>query len=86
MNFGGVAVLGNTDIWKSLAPNKCKIFAWFTLHNRLNTRERLARRGVILEPTCPFSCHCDENLSHLLFSCPHSDMIWLKFLIHVQNG
>jgi hypothetical protein len=86
MNFGGVTILGNTDIWKSLAPNICKIFAWFTLHNRLNTRERLARRGVILVPFCPFGCQCDENLSHLLFSCPHSDIIWQKFLIPVHNG
>jgi hypothetical protein len=75
MNFEGVTIPCNTDIWKSLAPKKCKIFAWLTLHDRLNTREGLARR-VLLEPTYPFGCHCDENMSHLLFSCPHANIMW----------
>jgi hypothetical protein len=35
MNFGGVTVPGNSDIWKSLAPKKCMIFAWLAFHNRL---------------------------------------------------
>jgi hypothetical protein len=70
MNFGGVTILGNNDIWKSLALKKCKIFAWLALHGRLNTRERLARR-VLAEPSCPFGYHCDESLSHLLFSHVH---------------
>jgi hypothetical protein len=35
---------------------------------------------------CPFGCQCDENLTHLLFFCPHSNFIWQKFLIPVQNG
>jgi hypothetical protein len=48
MNYGGVTVLGNTEIWNSLAPKKCKIFAWLTLHNRVNTRER--RKELLLTP------------------------------------
>jgi hypothetical protein len=75
MNFGGVTVLGNTDIWNSLTPKKCKIFASLALHNRINTRERLNRKGIISDSTCPFGCQTDENLTHLLFSCPHSSMI-----------
>jgi hypothetical protein len=86
MNFGGVTTPHNTDIWKSLAPKKCKIFAWLVLHDRLNNRERLARRGVLSEPTCPFGYQCDENLSHLLFLCPHANIVWQIFLIPVQNG
>jgi hypothetical protein len=75
MNFGGVTVPGNTDIWKSLAPKKCKVFAWLVLHGRLNTRERLARRGVFAESSCPFGCQCDESLSHRLFLSPHANII-----------
>jgi hypothetical protein len=86
MNYGGVTAFGNTEIWSSLAPKKCKIFAWLVLHNRLNTRERLARRNIILNATCPFGCQIDENLTHLLFSCPYSFLIWQKFLITVQDG
>jgi hypothetical protein len=47
MNFGGATYLRNEEVWNSLAPQKCKIFAWLILHNRLNTRDRLSRRGVI---------------------------------------
>jgi hypothetical protein len=86
MDYGGFTVLGNTDIWNSLAPKKCKIFAWLALHNRINTRERLSRKGIISESMCPFGCQCDENLTHLLFSCPPSNFIWQKFLIPGQNG
>jgi hypothetical protein len=66
---------------------KYKLFAWLTLHNsRVNTRERLIRKGIIYESNCPFGCQTDETLTHLLFGCPHSSRIWQKFLIHVQEG
>jgi hypothetical protein len=85
MNYGGVTVLGNSDIWNSLAPEKCDIFAWLDLHDRLNTRERLSRRGIVPEPICPFGCSTDENLSNLLFVCPHTNMVWQNFFIPVQR-
>jgi hypothetical protein len=40
--------------------------------------------GIISESVCTFGCNFDENLSHLLFSCPHTNMIWQKFLMPVQ--
>jgi hypothetical protein len=86
MNYGGVAVLGNTKIRNSLAQKKCKIFAWLALYNRVNTREILNRKGIIFESKCPFGCQTDENLTHLLFGCPHSSMIWQQILIPVQEG
>jgi hypothetical protein len=46
LNFGGTLCAGNQEIWNSFAPKKCKIFAWLALHNRLNTKERLAKRGI----------------------------------------
>jgi hypothetical protein len=67
MNCGGVTILGNSDIWNSLAPKKCKIFAWLALHNRINTGERHSRTRIISESTCPFGCQCDETLTHLFF-------------------
>jgi hypothetical protein len=70
MNYGGVMVLRNRDVWNSLA------LGWLTLHNRINTRERLSMKGIILESLCPFGCQCDENLTHLLFSYLHSNFIW----------
>jgi hypothetical protein len=66
-----------------LALKKCKIFAWLALHNRLSTKERLARKGVVNSATCPYGCNTDESLDHMLFHCPHSSYIWRKF--HIQN-
>jgi hypothetical protein len=86
MNYGGVTIFGNTEIWNSLAPKKCKIFAWLALHNIINTRERMTRKGIISDSACPFRCQIDEKLTHLLFACPHSSVIWQKFLIPVQGG
>jgi hypothetical protein len=44
LDFGGTTCLGNDEIWTSLAPKKCKMFAWLALHNCLSTKERLARK------------------------------------------
>jgi hypothetical protein len=86
MNYGGVTVLGNIEIWNSLAPKKCKIFAWLALHNRINTKEWMTRKGITSDSACPFGCQTDENLTHLLFACPHSYIIWQRFLIPVCWG
>jgi hypothetical protein len=81
MNYGGSACFGNNEIWKSLAPKKCKIFAWLAPHNRLSTRDRSAKRGVISDARCPFGCQTDEVPTHLLFNCSHTSFIWNKFQI-----
>jgi hypothetical protein len=83
LNFGGVTCSGNSEIWNSWPPKKCKVFAWLTLHNRLNTRGRLAQRGVITDATCPFGCPREEILTHLLFQCFHTSYMWRKF--QIQN-
>jgi hypothetical protein len=85
MNYGGVTILGNTEIWNSLAPKKSKIFAWLALHNRINTTERLTRKGITSNSACPFGCQTDKNLTHLLFACTHSYIIWQRFQIPVQG-
>jgi hypothetical protein len=83
LNVGETTYLGNNEIWSSLAPKKCKIFAWLALHNRLSTKDRLARKGLIDSAVCPFGCNSEESLHHMLFHCPHASTIWGKF--HIQN-
>jgi hypothetical protein len=94
LNFGSVSCVVNQEIWNSLALKKCKFFAWVALkkcnffawvalHNRLNTKERLTRRGVVNEASCPFGCHTNEGLAQMLFNCPHTIFLWRKF--SVQN-
>jgi hypothetical protein len=83
LNFGGTTCLGNNEIWSSLTPKKCKIFAWLALHNRLSTKDRLVRKGLIDSTVCPFGCNSEESLDHMLFHCPYASTIWGKF--HIQN-
>jgi hypothetical protein len=64
-----------------------QIFAWLTLHNCLTSmRDRLAKRGVISEATCPFGCQTDNIPAHLYFICPHTLLIWHKFQIQNVQG
>jgi hypothetical protein len=70
LRYYGIRIFGTLSLLK-----KCKIFAWLALHDKLNTRERLSRRGIVPELICPFGCTTDENLSHLLFICPHTNMV-----------
>jgi hypothetical protein len=65
LNSGGVSCASNQKIWNSFASKKCKIFGWLALHNRLSTKERLSRRGVVMESTCPFGCQADKDLTHM---------------------
>jgi hypothetical protein len=73
LNFGGVLCAGNQEIWSSLAPKKCKIFAWLTLQDHLNTKER-----TVPDSRCPFKCQANEALTHMLFYYPHTSL-WRSF-------
>jgi hypothetical protein len=78
LNFVGISCVGNQKIWSSFAPQKCKIFSWLALHNRLSAKERLAKRGIISEARCLFGCQ-SEGLTHLRFLCPHTSFLWRKY-------
>jgi hypothetical protein len=39
MNYGGVTVLVNTDIWNLPVPKNVKKFAWLVFHNKINTKK-----------------------------------------------
>jgi hypothetical protein len=81
--FGGTTCLGNGEFLTTLAPKKCKIFAWLALHNSFSTNDRLARKGIIDSAACPFGSNAEESLENMLLSCPHASSIWSKF--HIQN-
>ncbi|GAA0167533.1 hypothetical protein LIER_22446 [Lithospermum erythrorhizon] len=49
-----------------------KTFLWKCLHNILPTRDRLRRKGVIVESTCVLCNNDCENLTHLMATCPIS--------------
>ena len=65
-------------IWKSSCQPKHKMFFWMLLHDRLNTRNLLRRKTMILEEyTCAvMNCQQEETLHHLFWGCQFSRICW----------
>ena len=88
LTFGGVICPIAQDIWSSLAPKKCKIFAWQAAKGRLKTRDIPAKKNIIDNALCPYGCDEEENVEHMLFRCPYATQVWttLGFALSQQNG
>jgi hypothetical protein len=66
-------------IWKSKCTPRVKFFTWLVLSDRLNTRNMLRRRNLILRSgyQCLMCTHPpEETLEHMLFFCPFSMSCW----------
>ncbi|KAK7268945.1 hypothetical protein RIF29_21656 [Crotalaria pallida] len=52
----GNGFISNTvrNVWRGLAPPRAELLVWFVLLNRLNTRSRLKRLGIISNDGCPY--------------------------------
>ncbi|KAK1642427.1 hypothetical protein QYE76_060232 [Lolium multiflorum] len=65
-------------VWRSAAPLKCKIFSWPAWKRRLPTNERRFRHRLADSGLCP-SCPLEEDVDHLLLTCPRAREIWQFF-------
>ncbi|KAF0897146.1 hypothetical protein E2562_033941 [Oryza meyeriana var. granulata] len=54
--FGSTATNYELIVWKPWAPNKCKLFAWLIIQNKVWTSDRLEARGWPNNCDCPL-CH-----------------------------
>lgn len=66
-------------LWRVRAPSNVLALIRKLLLNRVQTKENLLRRGVLLqdeEAKCPFCLTDTESSSHLLFTCRFSWKIW----------
>lgn len=56
---------------KNLIPCRIKIFAWFPLLGKLNTREKLSKLGILssTEVSCAFCKDHIESGDHLSIQC-----------------
>jgi hypothetical protein len=52
-----------------------------TQHERKTCQEGSHHRGRM-----PIGCQLDEDLTHLLFLCPHTSFLWRKFKIQNMQG
>ena len=61
---------------EALAPLKCKIFLWFTIHRRCWTADRLQRHGLQNQGVCVFCLLSPETIDHLIVGCAITAQIW----------
>ena len=45
LNDGGLRALYANDIWKCNAPLKIKVFTWLIIHDKILSKENLAKKG-----------------------------------------
>ncbi|XP_058752774.1 uncharacterized protein LOC131625952 [Vicia villosa] len=69
--------------FKNLARLKAKFIMWVACHNRLATKERLHRFGLLNSICCCF-CNATETLTHLMFECVKTRVIWKYVLDWLQ--
>ncbi|XP_048490879.1 uncharacterized protein LOC125492440 [Beta vulgaris subsp. vulgaris] len=69
-------------IWKGLIPPRIEMFAWLALLGKINTKDKLARMGIIREDEnlCVLCESSPENYNHLLLHCPFSWKVWNSWL------
>jgi hypothetical protein len=73
--------LANADlmpIWKSRLLHRIWVFAWLLSIDRLNTRQKLAKKTIIDDSSCPLCADSVEDREHLFFSCPAAQAVWNK--------
>ena len=75
-----------TWIWKSSCQAKHKVFFWLLLHDRLNTRDLLARKFFTLPSyeCATLQCNQQETLIHLFWDCPFASQCW-DFICPMRN-
>jgi hypothetical protein len=73
-------------IWRSKCQMKQKMFFWMLLRNRLNTREMLRRRNMILVLIhVSYACCRECRLWHLFLSCPFAKNCWASIGVLIPS-
>jgi hypothetical protein len=78
--MGQSAAWGAKEIWKVCAPNKCKMFLWQVMHERVWASECLQSHGLDSHGPCALCSQEVESLNHLFVGCSFSREIWFKCL------
>lgn len=69
-------------IWKGLVPHRVEVFAWLAILEKINTRAKLLRLGIIHPENsqCVLCNHTTESSNHLLLHCCFSSLLWSWWL------
>ena len=63
-------------LWQLWIPQVEKVCFWRACHDILPTRDRLFRRKVISDPSCPICGLEAETIAHILWHCPLAQDVW----------
>jgi hypothetical protein len=58
------------------AENKCKIFCWLFLQNKLWTADRIISTGGQSNPICQLCLTYPESAMHMMALCPFASPVW----------
>lgn len=82
-------------VWHKHVPLKVSLFAWRLFHERLPTKDNLARHRVLHtdDTMCMGACGELETADNLLFSCDTFGSVWsfilqwlgLSFVAHARS-
>ncbi|XP_058725891.1 uncharacterized protein LOC131597198 [Vicia villosa] len=64
----------------NIARPRAKVILWLAIQNRLPTKQRLYKLGMLQQQICELYDGEDESLDHLLFLCPQAVGIWTAML------
>lgn len=69
-------------IWRGLVPHRVEIFCWLALLEKINTKSKLGRIGIIpMEEAVCVLCNSEvESVNHLLLHCEFSWKLWSWWL------
>jgi hypothetical protein len=73
-----------SSVWRSAVPLKCKIFCWLAKQRRIPTNARRFRHRITDSAAC-LSCDQDEDVDHLLLTCPRALETW-SFFNHFRSA
>jgi len=75
ISFRGVVPMYVSSIWKLSVPPRVNFFLWLVSNNKVLTRDNLAKRQEVSDPTC-LMCNEREFVTHLFFDCCVASLVW----------
>ncbi|CAH2060492.1 unnamed protein product, partial [Thlaspi arvense] len=79
LHLSGEIVLWNKAVWFKDHIPKHAFGCWVVARNRMLTRDRLRRWGIMVPSQCLLCNTHDESREHLFFDCPYSNEVWTSF-------
>ena len=77
--FAGLEIAPTAEFtWVSRAPLQDRFFVWLAMKNRCWTSDRLARRGLPHQSSCPFCGQHEETIAHIMIGCAFAREVWSK--------